>query len=287
MSVRRIGGERPSMSRSIREAVDSGKLTLPPMPPVAAKVLRLLREDYNGPVGPLLELLGSDPALATAILRVANSAIFGGLGEVSDLRIAIARLGVREVTAIVTMVAHKANFVSNDPEKQALLHALWDHAIVTAQGSRRLASDHGVDGSEAFLSGLLHDAGKLLLLRAFDRLSAEGHSAELTPIARDELMETLHPELGHHVLSDWRIPEAACRVALHHHDADPPPDDRLLLCVQSANSIARKLGAHTHPDPELSLLDVPAVRILELTDAELIEMMSDLVGDLEHLRQLL
>ncbi|HTO91374.1 MAG TPA: HDOD domain-containing protein [Candidatus Sulfotelmatobacter sp.] len=287
MTLRQVGTPKPSLSRSIRDAVNAGKLTLPPMPPVAAKVLRLLREDYNGPVGPLVVLLSSDPALTTAILRVANSAIFGGLGEVSDLRIAIARLGVREVTAIVTMVAHKANFVSDDPEKQAILHALWDHSIVTAQGARRIGTERGVDGSDAFLAGLLHDTGKLLLFRAFDRLLAEGQGQKLTAAARDELMETLHPELGHHVLSDWRIPESACHVALHHHDAEPPVDDRLLLCVQAANSISRKIGAHTHPSPELNLLEVRAIQRLELTDAVLSELMSELVGDLEHLRQLL
>jgi hypothetical protein len=77
-----------------------------------------------------------------------------------------------------------------------------------------------------------------------------------------------------------------CRVALHHHDENPDVRDLLLIRVQAANAIARKLGAHLHPEPDLDLLDVPAIERLNLTDLELATLIVDVEDEFERVRQL-
>lgn len=287
MNVRVIGEAVPSLAKQIRESVDSGRVSLPPMPQVAARVLHLLREEYAGPVGPLVELIGSDAALAASILRVANSALFGGLRAVSDLRMAIARLGAREVASIVTLLSHRSYFRSTDPGRQEHLRALWDHSVVTALGTRRLARGSDLDPSEAFLAGLLHDTGKLIVLRAFDAIESRPGGGRIPAASRSELMRSLHAELGHKVLHDWRIPEPVCRVTLHHHDPVLDPADALLIRVGAANQIARRMGMHPNPDPELALIDRPEIEALGLGDEAVATLIVDLEEDLSQLRQLL
>jgi HD-like signal output (HDOD) protein len=246
----------------------------------------MLREEYKGPVGALVDLIGSDLAMTASILKVANSALFGGLGSVTDLRMAIARLGVREVTAIITMLAHRAHFKSNDPARQKHLRALWDHAIVTGLGTRRLAAISRVETGDAFLAGLLHDTGKLVLLLAFDQIEHRPGAVPMSSSVRVELMQTLHAELGHKVLHDWLIPEPVCRVALSHHE--PAADgDRLMTCVRAANAMSRKIGAHPEPRTDLSLVDLPEFEQMNLGDLEIATLMVDVEEDLAQLRALI
>jgi HD-like signal output (HDOD) protein len=129
----------------------------------------------------------------------------------------------------------------------------------------------------------LHDVGKLVVLKAVDHLEHQG-APTFTPGLTTELMHILHAELGNQVLGTWRISEAIRRVALHHHDATPPGDDLLLLRVQVANAVTKRMGAHPVPQPDLNLLEVPAVERLNLGDLELASLMVDLEDEFERLR---
>jgi HD-like signal output (HDOD) protein len=275
-----------SLAEHILQAVERGELAMPPLPELATRLTELLGDDEGGEPRKVAELIQNEPAIAASILRMANSASFGGLQAVSDLSGAIARLGLKQVSILVTAVVHKGNFDSNDPDKQRFLHVLWDHAVATAIGARTIATLAGDDGSEPFLAGLLHDTGKLLVLRGHDYLQKKRLEPPITPAVLEDLMNVLHAQLGHHVLKAWNIPGPICRVAEHHHDDDCKTHDLLLLRVQAANAIARKLGAHLHPTPDLELLDVPAIEQLNLTDLELATLMVDVEDEFERVRKL-
>lgn len=275
----------PSLADQIREAVAGGTLSLPALPAVATRVLQLLH-DEEADSAPLTELIESDPTIAASVLRVANSAVYSGLNQIADIDQAIARLGARQVGTVVTTVALKGHFATDDPVKRELLQALWNHAVATALAARRLTVAGGGDAVEAFLAGLLHDTGKLLVLRGADHLEQLDRRRPITAVVLDELIDALHVELGHHALSSWKIAEPVCRVALHHHDPNVPARDLLLLRVQAANAIARKLGAHPKPDPGLNLLEVPPIERLNLRDLELASLLVDLEDELARLRRL-
>lgn len=277
--------ESPSLAAQIREAVGSGVLTLPPLPEAAARVLGLLRDEAGVDASRLAELIELDPTMAAAVLRAANSAAFGGLRALSEVGPAVARLGARQVGAVVTSASVKGHFTSGVPAKMALLHTLWDHAVATATTCRRLAASGGGDPAEAFLAGLLHDTGKLLVLKGVDRLEESG-TGTLTATVVQELMAMLHPDLGYRALVAWKIPEPICEVALQHHSPAPAGSQPLLLRVQAANAIARKLGAHERPAPDLDLMEVPAVDRLNLGELEVAALMVDVEDDLARIRGL-
>lgn len=281
-----LGAETPSLADQARRIVLNGTVTLPPLPEIANRLLDLIkREDAS--IERVSELIANEPALAATVLRVANSATFGGLREVAQLDQAIARLGMRQVGHIVTGVVHRSNFETADPLRCPTLRTLWDHAITVALASRRLAASAGGDSGEAFLAGLLHDIGKLVVLRSVDAIEALPGAPPVTPAVMEELIDTLHVELGHHVLQTWKISEPICRVALLHHEPRVPPGETLVLRVQVANAIARKLGAHTHPDPDLNLGELWAVERLNLGELDLAALVVDLEDEIHEVQRLL
>jgi HD-like signal output (HDOD) protein len=231
------------------------------------------------------DLVRSDPAVAASLLRIANSAVFGGLQKVTDLKQAIARLGLRQVNGIVTALQVKGNFTHDSAGKRDILHALWDHSVASAFAARRLAQRLEVDAEEAFLAGLLHDAGRLLVLKAIDRFESE-LDAPPTRAVLDELMEVLHARLGYTALSRWKIPESCARIALRHEEFPKDDDEPLLSCIQAADLITAKLGFHLKPAPDVDLLHQEAVARLGLSDMDLATLMVDLEDELEEVRKL-
>jgi HD-like signal output (HDOD) protein len=275
----------PSLVGLVSAMSRAGTLSLPPLPEAALRIEELLRRDEGDPreVGDLIQ---HEPAIAASVIRMANSAAFGGLREVERVDEAVARLGMRQVGVIVVAVAHKGQFTSDDPERGVLLRALWEHAVATATAARHLCGPDGAEGAEAFLAGLLHDVGKLLVVKAVDVLGKRGVTA-CTPPVVDELMERLHPTLGHDTLTSWKLPGPICDVALHHHDGAPEGNDRLLARVQAANALTRRMGLHPNPEPDLDLAAVPAVERLGLTELELAALMVDVEDEFARVKTLL
>lgn len=273
-----------SLASRLTELVRSGEVQLPALPEVAVKAREMLSSDALN-MRELGEVLTGDPAIAAALLRLANSAHFGGLGRVNTVATAVQRIGLTEVGAIVTGLSLKALFDHPSPEKRELLQVLWDHSVTTAFAARRIASEIGVDGEQAFLGGLLHDCGKVIVLAALDRLESEKMEVRPTREVVVELMDELHMELGHHLLETWNIEVEIADVARRHESHDEEAGD-LLLAVQAANLITRKLGFHLHPDPELLLTEHVVMEDLGLDDLTLATLMIDMEDHLEEMKRL-
>jgi HD-like signal output (HDOD) protein len=280
-----VNAETPILAAQMRVAVLQGSLTLAPMPDLAHRVMALLQSDEID-VHQLLDVVGKDPAMVAAILRMSNSASFAGMRVVNDLDQAVARIGIRQVGYLVTALVHRGNFVSRDPSRQDLLHALWDHAVASAMACRRLAVVTRAEPGESFLAGLLHDTGKLLVLRGVEEVERVTHGERISAAVLGELIDVLHGELGYHALRTWNFSDTVCEAARDHHRGRLGPEDGLLARVQMATAMARKVGAHPHPDPELSLLDHPAFERLGLTEDQLAAIIVLLEDEISAFRQL-
>lgn len=275
-----------SLADRIRDAVKRGQLTLPPLPELATQLLSLLRDPDRADLGHVGSLIENDPALAASVMRLANSSLFGGLRQVDSLREASARLGLRQITTMVTTVSHRGHFQSEDPERMAILHRLWDHAVTAGVAAKHVTARGGGDRAEAFLAGLLHDVGKLLVLKGADTIDARPGAPHIEVATVLDLMAALHAELGHAVLKEWRVPEPIARVALRHHEPRPAADEVLVLRVQVANAIAKKLGAGMQPSPTLRLLEVPAVTRLGLAELDLAALLVDVEDEVGQVKAL-
>lgn len=179
------------------------------LPAVAVRVLELADSPTFG-AHALKECLEHDPALATKVLRVVNSSLFGLTRSVSDLNQALALLGTKPLKMLVLGFSLPGELFSGIAADA--LARYWRHTLIKAVAARELAETiWRQPGDEAFLAGLLQDLGMLLLsqqlgepyARFVDRVAAEGR--DLLAIERRTLGFD-HTTLTARLLEHWQLP---------------------------------------------------------------------------------
>ena len=277
-----------SLADRIQACVDEDKIQPPPLPKLTLQLRELLSDEEEADARKAAELISCEPVITAMLLRLTNSAAFGGLRQITDLNQAIARIGLKRVGAIVTAAQLKGEFKSDSKLKQRLLQIMWNHAIAVAIAARSLSERGGLDRDEGFLAGLLHDAGSLLVLRGVDYLEHEANDGhEITEPVLFDLIDAMNAPLGHHMLTQWNLPERICEVTLHLNQPPLSDGNGFVAIVSAANAIARKMGFDLRPDTEMDLLEEPSVEVLGIRDIELATLVVDLEDEIQEVQQLI
>jgi len=204
---------------------------LAPMPDVAQRILWLSADPEAGIVE-LTDLIEQDPALPAQVLCYANSALFGQKGQIKTLDEAIVRvLGYDNALCLAMGLATARGFPL--PQNGPLgTQNLWQHGVYCAALTQRLASHvprwgrHRPRPAIAYLAGLLHDIGVLVLGKVFmpeyfwlSKLTRAGPDTPLATLER-QLLGVSHAELSELQLRHWGLPEEIAVAVAHHHDED-------------------------------------------------------------------
>lgn len=191
------------------EDLNADSLTLPSLPDVALKIGKAISADSTD-ANRLANLLSNDPAIAAKLLKVANSARYGGLAPTRTLPQAISRLGFRDVHNLVIAFALKEVFSSKSPNLLRHMTDLWEHSRRVAAMAHALARRlSGFDPDFALLAGLLHDIGTLVVI---NYASDYPETAE-NPTHLQEAIAHLRGQLGKMVILKWHLPEELGNVA--------------------------------------------------------------------------
>ena len=244
------------------------------LPAFSATALRIQKEvAREEPDFRLIEkLIVSDQSLTGEVLRVSNSSFYKGLTQVATVRDAIIRLGIKEVSNIVSLVALQHNFQSKDPAVHKIMGKLWRHSVGCAIGANWLARQTGFQdlANETFIAGLLHDVGKLYVLKVVDDMKASGEIESLpSDTVLNEVMQQLHTDQGYSIMLQWNLPEKYCQIARDHHLADLDGNNFVLLLVRLANQMCHKMGIGLVEDPSIVMLETPEAVQLQLSEVDL------------------
>jgi len=273
--------ENLSLLDRILHRVESGELALPVFNAAAGKLQALsVREDADP--REVTQLILADQVLVAEVLRAANSSFFGGLAQINTVRSAIVRLGLRQVAQLAVLASHRSEYDARNRLLREMIERLWPHASATAMASgwlvRRLGFGRELE-SEAFVGGLLHDVGKLVILRAIDEIkTAEKGPFDLSAELINEILDAAHCSVGFSFLKRWDIPSVYCEIARDHHAAEFHPSKIPLISVRLANNAAAKMGISLKPNPNIILSALPEAQCLNANDillAELEIMMED------------
>jgi HD-like signal output (HDOD) protein len=258
----------------VQQHLASEQLHLPVFPPLAMQLQEMLtQEDWN--INHVAAKIMEDPALASHLLRMANSAFFRGLSKVATVKDAIMRLGIKHVSNLVLMITQAQNYQSSNKIINAYSKSLWQHAVGCALGTKWLAEKIGCKqlGQEVFLAGLLHDIGKLFLLKVLEDIHTSGkYGVNLSKVIVLEVMESMHTEQGGQLLQQWNLPKLYCTVALDHHAEVFDLDNTTLTMVRLVNLTCHKLGIGMHHEPTLELAATTEARHLEASELLLAEL---------------
>jgi putative nucleotidyltransferase with HDIG domain len=240
---------------------------VPVLPALAHRVIDMAC-DPDVHVTRLAAVVMKDQVLAARVLQMANSAFSSPLQTISTVAEAVVRLGTAAVRNVVVTVCLASRM--HDPEVYgARGSGLVDHALGTAYLARFLAERARVSLDEAFLCGLLHDIGKLVILKQAHRHRRQTGQAVPEAFLDLALLEH-HAAMGSVALRKWRLPDTLDEPVLYHHDyLAAPTMRREAAVIYAANLLAHRYGFGCDPQP-IDLLADPVSRDLRI-DAEWVE----------------
>lgn len=229
-------------------AVDVSEIRhLAPMPASVARLVQLAFDPAAG-VAEVAGVVQYDPALTANLLRWANSAWSGAENPVTSVRDAVVRLGLNQLLKLAV-----GNTVSQPMKRDLAAYALpenelWRHSLAAALAAENLPAFATQPVPAAtFTAALIHDIGKLLLVRllspaAVAEIFRRIEQDQLTYVAAErEVLGVDHAAVGGEIARVWSFPESLVFVISHHHDPEPLPDP-LLDAVQIANAVAKFVG---------------------------------------------
>ena len=263
--------DQNSFAEIVNLQLNSEKCQLPVFNKTAMRIQNeIAKRDPD--VNLIEKLIVSDQALTGEILKVSNSSFYKGLQQIETIHQAVIRLGINEVSNITTLVTHKNHFRSNDPILNDIMRNLWRHSVGCAIGSYWLAGHCGLQGikHESFFAGLLHDVGKLHILKIADNLKKNnGTGIKISNALLTEAMDSLHTECGSALMHHWNLPGKYCEIARDHHKDDLDTKNLLLALVRMADKACYKLGIGLSKEPSLVLYATPESKVLRLSEVDL------------------
>lgn len=245
------------------------KPELPQLPGSALRVIKL-SQDLDAPPRALVNAIGSDPVLTGRVIQAVNSPVYALRRSVSDLSQAVNILGVKAISQIVMAYAASDVFRGSGLSSFAE-RALWRHSVAVGTAAREIYLEvrRKQDSETAFLGGLMHDIGKLTILRQRPGLEGPFSSftvdTELFALESKELGYT-HSHVGLWIAKQWSLSdEIAEAIALHH----TPHVSKRALVLACAINVADQLanaagfGLRRHKDGDVA--KSPAATTLGMT----------------------
>lgn len=237
-----ITNEKVALDEAIMKAME-----LPVLPATTQKVLGLM-SDPDVSIEKIKRLISNDPGLATKILKVANSAFYGGFRNIQNLSQAILRLGLNAVRNVVVATSMK-NVYKRFGLAEKLL---WEQLIGAALASSLIARHTKVsDPEDAFIAGLLHDVGKVVLNNEYPERFAKVMERVYNDnipfsIAEKEVFAFSQREVGALVVKKWGFPENLELFLKYFDDQEVISKERymfnLVTIVMMADRMCQKFG---------------------------------------------
>jgi HD-like signal output (HDOD) protein len=271
--------------RTLAAELSVGNVDLPSFPEIAVRVRRVL-SDPKSSVEQVVRVVGSEPALAARLLRIANSASLNRSGRaVTDLRTAINRIGynmVRSASISFSMAQiRKSNKLAG---LEHHLNDLWQRSTAVAAFAYVLARTcTKVNPDEAMLTGMMHGIGKLYVLtRVIDHPELFASNTML-----NQIINEWHASIGKAILENWKFSESMAQAVGDQADfsrtEDGPPD------LTDVVAVAIIMASHTEDNAglEAALSGLGATKRLGLDDEQTQAVMHESAAEVSALSEAL
>lgn len=254
---------------------------IPAVPMVALKVIRVVDDPYAS-LEDLQKIIIADQALATRVLKVANSAFYGTRQNIDTISHAIAVMGVNAIKMITLAVSTREVYKQFGIIEQKL----WEHSLGVSLASGIIAADIALlSREEAVVAGLLHDIGKVIMNNSqperFSILTQMVYERRV-PYASIEknVFGFGHAEVGFLLAEKWGFPPLLCDVIREHHTWDSAGRNNgdssvrtLCAVVSLADALCVKLGVgYRGPVAYLDLGEEKWRTMLDISDQRFTEI---------------
>ena len=278
------GPENSPVEPSVREILlsiiqrfKSGDIELPVIPNIVQEIDRIIKNP-SSTMDDLARVVEKDAVISLRLISISNSAIYRGFEEIRTLKQAIPRLGIDETRTTIQTIVNRGLYETEHPGFKKLMEKFWLHSLACAYGAREIAKRLKFEDTEKFfLLGLVHDIGKVLLLKTLSQVVSNHTGIEMNDVTDN--IQKLHCSFGAALMRRWNFGNEFLRVATLHEGPKFSEDtEKEILTINLANLTTRGLGYSTFEET-VDFSEVQSLKLLGL-DSETVGAVQSTVADL-------
>ena len=232
----------PDIPTDVKERIKA----LDDLRPFPATAAQILSECQNGDadVRTITQLIECDPALASKVLSIANSPLYGSPRPISTVSHAIVVIGFRAVSQLALSIAAGEVFSEGNPQVLNHLKKTFTQSLACASMARLLARETAkANPDEAFLCGVMHDVGKLVFFDAvpeeYSQLLQQFPNGEMTTVEQQRFGSD-HAGIGKKCGAQWGLPPQINLAIQNHHLPFQELTHDLSRVILAANYFSRQ-----------------------------------------------
>lgn len=184
---------------------------VPRLPSVIPKLLQSLRDPKTA-ASDYVKIINKDPAMSTAVLKLANSVYFNPTDKkVTSIETAVVKLGIDGLRSVMSAAVMQPVIQRKSHYYSQFGHKLWQHSLCCAVACELIAKRRGLQPFKAYLLGLVHDIGKITIFSELcNQFELNNDKAQPGYAAFAPPMQSASETLSHTVAQDWDLPDEIC-----------------------------------------------------------------------------
>lgn len=210
------------MKNPVYDRIEKKIHTFPSLPATITEIMRVI-DNPESSAKDLTQAILPDQSMCVAILKIANSVLYGRPKKVGSLETAIMVLGFDEIQNIVLSKSVVSSFRDVFKNNNAIIADFWDHSFTCGLAAKVIADQLNLSSpGQFFIGGLIHDIGKLAMFLTFPKeyspekwLSGFSNAEKLA--AEKKYFSITHDEVGSRLLKKWDFPEHLLSALEFHH----------------------------------------------------------------------
>lgn len=234
---------------------------LPTLPTVASQIVATANSPKASATD-VGELINRDQALTGKVLKLVNSSFYGFPQQIKTINHAIVILGFNKVKNVV-LTASVFDLTKGRDSQRLDIPQFWEHSLGAAIGAQTAAQEfgRGLTPDDAFVGGLLHDFGKVILDQFLSKeygpvLDYVREHKCLLRAAEKEILGFDHQQVGTWIAERWKLPALLVTAIRYHHLPNRAREENeMAVAVHVGNILARALGVGNGGDQSISALD--------------------------------
>lgn len=255
-------------NKNFIERLDKKKIVLPEIPSVVFELNEVIANPISS-ADHIARVVNKSPSLTALLLRIVNSSFYGLPSKIDKVSHAVTLIGTREISGLALGISILSIF-KNIPREMIDMYSFLKHSLACGILSRILAAQKNFGQTEQlFVSGLLHDLGRLILYIYFAEeshniLSRARNNNKLLYEAEYDYLDCNHAQVGKQLMEQWKLPLILENNVLYHHNPSEAQQPIPAAIIHLADIIVNSLGIGSSGEKFVPPLDTAAWENLDL-----------------------
>jgi HD-like signal output (HDOD) protein len=251
------------------EELNKKKIVLPEIPSVVFELNEVIANPMSSAEN-IAEVVNRSPSLTALLLKIVNSSFYGFPSKIDKVSHAVALIGTREISGLALGISILSIF-RNIPKEIIDMYSFLKHSLATAILSRVFAAHLNCPQTEQlFVSGLLHDLGRLILyihfpVESHNIITRSRNESKLLYLEEIDYLGCDHSQVGRQLMKQWKLPVILESNVFYHHKPSSAQQPVPATIVHLADLIANSLGIGSSGERFVPPLDYQAWENLELS----------------------